>query len=94
MAIARVVSFEDVDAGRMMDLQQRLDGGERPEGMPPMELIVLHDAGGGRALVVQVFDSEQDYAQGEAVLEAMPAGDTPGRRAAVGRYEVAARVKG
>jgi len=94
MSIARVVTFEDVDGGRMSDLQQRLDGGERPEGMPPVEIIVLHDAAAGRSLVVQLFESDADYQQGDRVFAAMPAGDTPGRRTSVGRYDVAARVKG
>lgn len=94
MAIARVVTFEDVDAGRMSDLQSRMDDGQRPDGMPPVEVLVLHDAGAGKALVVQLFDSEADYQQGEAAFSAMPATDTPGRRASVGKFEVAARMKG
>ena len=94
MAIARVVTFEDVDASRMTDLQQRMEAGDRPEGMPPVEVIVLHDTDGGRALVVQVFANDDDYRRGEAAFAAMPAGDTPGRRASVGRYAVAARMEG
>ena len=93
MAIARVVSFEDVSSDRMTELQQRMDEGEPPEGMPPVEVLVLHDAGGGRALVIQVFESEDDYRRGEEVFSSMQATDTPGRRAAVSRYEVAARMK-
>jgi hypothetical protein len=92
MAIARVVSFEDVSSDRMTELQQRMDEGEPPEGMPPVEVLVLHDAGGGRALVIQVFESEDDYRRGEEVFAAMPATDTPGRRTTVSRYEVAARM--
>jgi hypothetical protein len=94
MAIARVVSFEDVSSDRMTQLQRRLEEGETPEGMPSVEMLVLHDADGGRALVVQLFESEDDYRRGEEALSAMPAGDTPGRRAAVSRYDVAARMKG
>jgi hypothetical protein len=94
MAIARVVTFEDVDAGRMSDLQQRMEEGDRPEGMPPVEVIVLHDTDSGRALVMQLFANDDDYRRGEEVFAAMPAGDTPGRRASVGRYAVAARMQG
>jgi hypothetical protein len=94
MAIARVVTFEDVDAGRMRDLQQRMEEGDRPEGMPPVEVIVLHDTDGGRALVLQLFANDDDYRRGEAAFAAMPAGDTPGRRASVSRYAVAARMEG
>jgi hypothetical protein len=94
MAMARVVSFEDVDTDRMTDLQQRLEAGERPEGMPPVEVLVLHDVDGGRALVVQLFDTADDYRRGEELFAAMPATETPGRRGSVSRYEVAARLKG
>jgi hypothetical protein len=94
MPFARVVSFEDVSDDHMADLQQRLDAGERPEGMPPVELLALHDREGRRALVLQLFESDEDYRRGEEVFSAMPAGDTPGRRASVSRYEVAARAKG
>jgi hypothetical protein len=93
MAIARVVSFEDVSSERMTELQRRVDEGEPPEGMPPVEVLVLHDADGGRALVVQLFDSEEEYRRGEAAFSAMPPTDTPGRRAAVSRYDVAARMR-
>jgi hypothetical protein len=94
MAIARVVAFEDVDDGHMTDLQGRLEAGERPEGMPPVEILALHDPAAGRALVVQLFDNADDYQRGEAIFAAMPAGDTPGRRASVTRYDVSARLKG
>jgi hypothetical protein len=94
MAIARVVTFEDVDAGRMSDLQQRMEQGDRPDGMPPVEVIVLHDADSGRALVLQLFGSDDEYRRGEEVFAAMPAGDTPGRRESVTRYAVAARMQG
>jgi hypothetical protein len=94
MAVARVVTFEDVDASRMKDLQQRMEAGDRPEGMPPVEVIVLHDADSGRSVVLQVFANDEDYRRGEEVFAAMPAGDTPGRRASVGRYTVAARMQG
>jgi hypothetical protein len=35
------------------------------------------------------FDNEADYQHGDAALNAMPAGDTPGTRTSVTRYEVA-----
>jgi hypothetical protein len=78
----------------MTDLQGRLEAGERPEGMPPVEILALHDPAAGRALVVQLFDNADDYQRGEAIFAAMPAGDTPGRRASVTRYDVSARLKG
>jgi hypothetical protein len=54
--------------------------------------LLFHDASAGRALAIMVFDSEEDYRRGEEILEAMPAGETPGRRTSVAKYEVAARA--
>jgi hypothetical protein len=38
------------------------------------------------------FDTEDDYRRGDQVLNAMPAGDTPGRRTSVAKYEVPIRM--
>ena len=53
---------------------------------------MLHDPEAEKMLVVFFFDNEADYEQGDAALSAMPSGDTPGRRTAVTRYDVAARM--
>jgi hypothetical protein len=92
MAYARVVEFEGVDANRIAELKREIEEGERPEGLPATEVIVLHDADAEKSLALVFFDSEEDYKQGDEVLSAMPAGDTPGRRTAVSKYEVAARM--
>jgi len=42
--------------------------------------------------VILFFDSEEDYRQGDETLNAMPAGDTPGQRSGVAKYEVAVRM--
>jgi len=92
MPLARVVSFEGVSKDRMDELRQGLQEGEPPEGMPPSELVVLHDPEAEESLVIVIFDSEDDYRRGDEVLDAMPAGDTPGRRTSVAKYEVAHRM--
>jgi hypothetical protein len=38
------------------------------------------------------FDNEDDYRLGDETLSAMPAGDTPGTRTAVAKYNVAFRM--
>jgi hypothetical protein len=38
------------------------------------------------------FENEDDYEQGDKTLSAMPAGDTPGQRASVTKYNVAIRM--
>jgi hypothetical protein len=92
MALARVVSFEGVGADRMAELQQRMEGGEPPEGMPASELLVLHDPAAERAFAIVLFDNEGDYQKGDEILSSMPSSDTPGTRTSVAKYEVAMRM--
>jgi len=91
MALARVVEFEGVSQDRVDEMKQRLQGGQPPEGLPPMELVWLHDASGQKSVVIQFFDSEEDLERAAAVLEAMPADETPGQRTSVAKYDVAHR---
>jgi len=92
MPLARVVAFDDVSAERMAELSRTIQDGERPEGLPATEMIVLHDPDAEKSLAIVFFDNEDDYAQGEATLNAMPGDDTPGRRTSVAKYNVAVRV--
>jgi hypothetical protein len=92
MALARVVTFDGVDAQRMAQMQSEMESGDQPDDVPATEIVVLHDAEAEQALVILFFDNEDDYRRGDEALNAMPAGDTPGRRASVTRYDVAARM--
>jgi hypothetical protein len=92
MALARVVTFEGVSRDRIEEMKREMEGGERPEGLPATELLVLHDADAEQLLVIVFFDNEDDYRQGDEALNAMPAEDTPGRRASVTKYDVAHRM--
>jgi hypothetical protein len=92
MPIARVVSFEGVTAERIEELRREIEEGERPEGLDVTEFLVLHDAEGERSLAILFFDDEDAYRRGDAIMNAMPAGDTPGRRTSVARYDVALRM--
>jgi hypothetical protein len=93
MAVARVVTFDGVTKDRMEEMNREMSEGDPPEGFPSAELIVLHDAGAEKSLVVIIFETEDDYKSGDAILNAMPAGDTPGQRTSVTRYDVAHRMK-
>ena len=90
MAVARVVEFDGVDKQRLEELVGGLEGGERPADVPATEFVMLHDPDRDKMLVIFFFDSQSDYDKGDAALNAMPSGDTPGRRTAVTRYDVAA----
>ena len=92
MAIARVVTFDGVDSNRMAEMQREMEGSERPDDVPAKEIIVLHDPDASKSVVIVFFDNEDDYAKGDAALDAMPAGDTPGKRTSVTRYDVAFRM--
>jgi len=93
MAFARVVTFDGVTKERMEELRKGMEGSDPPEGFPSSELIVMHDADAEKSLVVVIFDSEDDYRKGDEILSSMPAGDTPGQRTSVTKYDVAMRMK-
>jgi hypothetical protein len=92
MAVARVVAFDGVTKDRVEEMQREMDEGDRPEDVPVTEVVVLHDPEAEKALVVLFFDSEEDYAKGEAALNAMSPEQTPGRRSSVAKYDVAMRM--
>ena len=94
MALARVVTFDGVDVDRMAEMQREMEGGERPDDVPAQEIVVLHDAEAAQSLVILFFENEDDYRRGDEALSAMPAGDTPGRRTSVAKYDVAFRMTG
>jgi hypothetical protein len=91
MGLARVVRFEGVGQDRIEEIRHGIESEEAPEGLPAKEIVVLHDADAETALVIVFFDTEEDYTRGDALLSAMPAGDTPGRRVSVEKYAVPIR---
>ena len=91
MAFARVVTFDGVPSERVAQMKEEVGQAAPPEGLPATEVVVLHDPEAEKSLVVVFFETEEDYERGDRILDAMPAGDTPGRRTSVTRYEVAVR---
>jgi hypothetical protein len=92
MALARVVSFEGVSRERMEQVKSEIESGDRPENVPATEFLLLHDPAADESLAILFFDSDDDYATGDAALNAMPTDDTPGTRTSVRRYEVVGRM--
>jgi hypothetical protein len=86
------VTFDGVSKEKMQEMDERMSSGQPPEGFPSSELLVLHDADAEKSLVVVIFDNEGDYKKGDEILSAMPAGDTPGQRTSVKKYDVAMRM--
>ena len=92
MALARVVSFDGVTADRIREMESEMRDSQPPEGVPAKEIIVLHDPDAEKSMVIIFFDNEEDYRRGDEMLSAMPAGDTPGQRSGVAKYDVAIRM--
>ena len=94
MALARVVTFDGVGKERMDQMKSEMEGGERPDNIPASEVIILHDPEAEKSVAIVFFENENDYKVGDAALDAMPTGDTPGTRTSVTKYDVAIRMKG
>ena len=92
MALARVVTFDGVSGDRMEQMRQEIEGTGKPEGLPATEMMILHDADAEQAIAIVFFDNEDDYAKGDAFLQAMDRGDTPGRRTSVRKCTVGMRM--
>ena len=92
MPLARVVSFDGVSSERMAEMQREMQDGDRPENVPAKEIVVLHDPETEKSLVILFFENDDDYRRGDETLSAMPAGDTPGQRTSVTKYQVAFRM--
>ena len=61
-----------------------------PEGLPAKKLLLLQDREGGRSIAITLFETEDDYRQGDQTLNKMsPPGDGMGQRVSVDKYEVA-----
>jgi hypothetical protein len=96
---ARVAKWEGADpeaieqTAAAIRAQAESEGGP-PEGVPAAGFLMLTDAEGGRTLGITLFETEDDYRQGDEALNAMsPPGEGMGRRVSVDRYEVAVKVE-
>ena len=92
MPLARVVSFDGVSSERMAEMQREMESSDRPDNVPAKEIVVLHDPEADKSLVILFFDTEDDFRRGDEALNAMPAGETPGQRTSVAKYQVAFRM--
>jgi hypothetical protein len=79
-------------ANRIEQMKQQIGEGGRPEDVPAGQIMILHDPEAETALAILFFENEDDYRRGDETLNAMPAGDTPGARRSVTRYDLAIRM--
>lgn len=93
---ARVARWEGADAETLKrtagEISADAESGP-PEGLPAKKLYLLHDLEGGRAMAITLFETEEDYRQGDETMNAMsPPGGGMGQRVAVDKYEVAVEL--
>jgi hypothetical protein len=90
MAYARVATFQNVPQQALDEITREIREGERPEGLPATEVIVLADRESGKLQAITFFDSEDDYRQGDEALRAL---NPPGNigSASIEKFEVAVR---
>ncbi len=92
MALARAVTFEGVDSQRMAEISKQIENDPRPDDIPATEIVMLHDEATNTSQVILFFENEDDYARGDAALNAMTTDETPGSRTSVTKYTVASRM--
>jgi hypothetical protein len=96
---ARVVRWEDAEAAALeqsaAEIRKQAEAaGGPPEGVPAKGLLLLQDREGGRAIAISLFETEDDYREGDETLNSMsPPGEGMGRRVAVDKYEVAVQLE-
>ncbi len=96
---ARVAVWEGAEASALessaAEIRSRAESaGGPPDGVPAKGLMLLSDAAGGKAIAITLFETEEDYRQGDETLNTMsPPGEGMGKRVSVDRYEVAVRVE-
>lgn len=94
---ARVARWEGADAETLeqtaSQIQSDADAGP-PEGVPAKQFLLLNDKEGGRSLAITLFETEDDYRQGDQTMNDMnPPGEGMGQRVSVEKYEVAAQLE-
>jgi len=96
---ARVVRWEDADAERLEQATNEIraraetEGGP-PEGVPAKGLLILNDGESGRSIAISLFETEDDYREGDETLNSMsPPGEGFGKRVSVEKYEVAVQLE-
>lgn len=90
---ARVARWEGAEAETLKQTAAKISADAEsgpPEGLPAKKLLLLQDLEGGRAMAITLFETEDDYRQGDETLNGMsPPDEGMGQRVAVDKYEVA-----
>jgi hypothetical protein len=85
----RVVRFTDVTSARVKELLTRIEEADGPPpDVPATGLQLVYDEKHGTAVVLQLFESEEDMQAGDRAFGAMDPGETPGTRVSVDMGEL------
>ena len=94
---ARVTKWEGGDGEGIRKAAQEINSRAAsgpPEGVPAKGFLLMTDPDNGRTMAVSLFETEDDYRQGDETLSQMsPPDDGFGQRGAVEKYEVAVDVR-
>jgi hypothetical protein len=96
---ARVAQWEGAEAKSLeesaAEIRARADSeGGPPPGVPAKEFLLFHDTAAGKALAITLFESEEDYREGDETLNSMsPPGEGMGRRVSVEKLELVVHVQ-
>ena len=85
----RVVRFTDVTSARVEELQARIEEADGPPpDVPTTGLQLVFDESQGTAVVLQLFETEEDMQAGDRAFGSMDAAETPGTRVSVDMGEL------
>jgi hypothetical protein len=85
----RVVRFTDVTSARVEELQARIEEADGPPpDVPTTGLQLVFDEQHGTAVVLQLFETEEDMQAGDRAFGSMDAAETPGTRVSVDMGEL------
>jgi hypothetical protein len=95
--LARVARWEGADAETLeksgAEIRNQTDEGP-PPGLPAKRFLLLHDTAAGKALAITLFETEDDYREGDATLNSMdPPGGGMGERVSVEKFELVAHLE-
>lgn len=90
----RVVRFTDVTSARVEELQARIEEADGPPpDVPATGLQLVFDETHATAVVLQLFETEEDMQAGDRAFGAMDSAETPGTRVSVDMGELKIDVR-
>ena len=89
---ARVSTWEGAEPEAIRQMAEMIEGSDAPpDGVPSNGITVLYDKDSKRAVVVALFETEEDRRKGDETLKEMtpPSGDAMGRHTSTDFFDVA-----